>query len=1226
MKKNITKLAVASLLATGVLTHTNAQDEEEEIFELSPFQVEASDNEGYRASTTLAGSRVRSNIKDLGSSISIVTKEFLSDTGATDGESLLAFVGNVEVGGVQGNFSNSNLGDASTNGSRNNPQSAQRVRGLVSAKTTRDYFDTMIPFDSYNTERVTINKGPNSILFGLGSPGGVINNSTSQANIGNDSGEFSIRIGERGTYRTSFNYNKTLVEDRLAIRVAALKEEIQFEQNPAMEEDDRFFVALSATLFKNDKSDILGKTNFRASYENGKIFRNPPDVAPPIDGFSSWFEGIGDQETLNNILRVPGVSLSEINNNVITEDQVRGAVAAGLATVPEGMTLDEYAAAEGNFGAKSVYDRFNNRFIANEDDVRKGTNASIPYFIFPAINYNSGADGSLAGWDDPALAGIEGIMGRWRPNGFPVQDVRWTTPATGGTGFRSNSIMDRNVFDYHRSLFQGNTNEVTTEFDLYQAVIDQSLFNGNAGIEVAFDKQERTQDRFNAFSSGNSKQVWVDITPDHASADSDFDGTPDRTPNENVGRAVILWNDNTKTADWNNRETLRATAFGKLNFRDFMSNDRLGNILGDHTLTLLYEDNANDNGFRQTRGSWWADEGIYPGAGSISNGRSDNFRRIVKSQVYISPDLSGLNDAGQVRLNNVNVRIPQVGDEYGIWYFNNAGNVDAGEINTWRIIENVQNANLARTELTSDAFSLQSKFFGGNLVALWARRHDELKAFQRLQHTQNYGQPGTVDAEGNPILPLRLDAFEINPDGTPGAKIIAEDDGDFNEGLLFLEPEPNAVNEDYTTTTSVVMNYPENWLGELPWGMDISAHYYEADSWQPAGISNNVLNEQLASPTGKTREKGITVTLFDGKLSIRYNEFKTANANARTNLGGQVDDVVGQIGFFLTRLAEAENGGVAFLPSTEFRDELTTPEGVMRSDADLSPTTLPSNRQRQSGTDADILGVSSYDEYYQKIIDILPTEIQNIYDYRVVRNEGRTEIESNTINGLNSTRDFVASGKEIDIVGQLSRNFTVSLNVAQQQTVTSNTGPVAIPLAYEIEQRLLDAGFAEVRDSPFQLEQTTTDRRYAGVTRALRIQEALDNTLSQEQREWRVNFVPRYSFLEGPLKGLAIGTPIRYQDEVAAGYPNLLNEDGAIIPDVANPFLGPDSLNADLFVSYRKKIMNDKIDWTIQFNARNIYRGDGDDDIPVFYNPDGRVARIRIPNAQEFYLTNTFKF
>ena len=64
-------------------------DEEEEVYELSPFVVETDEDEGYRATATLAGTRVRTDLRDLAASISVVTKQFLEDTNATDSSDLL---------------------------------------------------------------------------------------------------------------------------------------------------------------------------------------------------------------------------------------------------------------------------------------------------------------------------------------------------------------------------------------------------------------------------------------------------------------------------------------------------------------------------------------------------------------------------------------------------------------------------------------------------------------------------------------------------------------------------------------------------------------------------------------------------------------------------------------------------------------------------------------------------------------------------------------------------------------------------------------------------------------------------------------------------------------------------------------------------------------------------------------------------------------------------------
>ena len=246
---------------------------------------------------------------------------------------------------------------------------------------------------------------------------------------------------------------------------------------------------------------------------------------------------------------------------------------------------------------------------------------------------------------------------------------------------------------------------------------------------------------------------------------------------------------------------------------------------------------------------------------------------------------------------------------------------------------------------------------------------------------------------------------------------------------------------------------------------------------------------------------------------------------------------------------------------------------------------------------------------------------------------GQVFDENDPLGGaLRSRQDFISKGTEVDVVGRLTDSLSISLNVAQQETVTSNTGPVAIPLAFaaqELLQRPLPnspGGWSlyDLRDSPFQGETGTVGTRYDVVIREMLIKQGTDGTASQEQREWRINATLRYDFLEGSLKGTQVGGSLRYQDQVSGGYPNIIRDD-VVVPDTLNPFLGPDEWNGDLFVRYRRAL-TDKINWTVQLNARNLYRSRGAKDIPVTFNPDGSVAIIRIPNEQQFFLTNTFSF
>lgn len=77
---------------------------EDETIVLSPFVVEATEERGYTAQNTLAGTRIRMDMPDIASSVSVVTSQFLSDTAGTNSNQLLEYTKSSEVAGAAGNF------------------------------------------------------------------------------------------------------------------------------------------------------------------------------------------------------------------------------------------------------------------------------------------------------------------------------------------------------------------------------------------------------------------------------------------------------------------------------------------------------------------------------------------------------------------------------------------------------------------------------------------------------------------------------------------------------------------------------------------------------------------------------------------------------------------------------------------------------------------------------------------------------------------------------------------------------------------------------------------------------------------------------------------------------------------------------------------------------------------------------------------------------------------
>ena len=146
-----------------------------DVVTLNPFEVDASKDIGYYAENTLAGSRLRTNVGDLASSITVVTKQQLEDTGALNINDVFMYEANTEGANTytpmylnRGNATDMIGGYSSDNGPTFGVATANRVRGLGAAGTATDNYPTLarIAFDAYNTNSVEINRGPNSLLFG----------------------------------------------------------------------------------------------------------------------------------------------------------------------------------------------------------------------------------------------------------------------------------------------------------------------------------------------------------------------------------------------------------------------------------------------------------------------------------------------------------------------------------------------------------------------------------------------------------------------------------------------------------------------------------------------------------------------------------------------------------------------------------------------------------------------------------------------------------------------------------------------------------------------------------------------------------------------------------------------------------------------------------------------------------------------------------------------------
>ena len=283
--------AFASLECRSVFSQTvapaNVSQNDSAALVLSPFEVKEDVDTGYLATSAQSGTRLRTDLKDIANAVQVITKDFMNDIGATDLEGLLVYTLGTEVAGASGNFSDAgsivtpNGTDVDFDAAFAKASPSTRVRGLTSADNSRDFFITGVPLDGYVTDRVEITRGSNAMLFGLGSPSGIINNSLIRAGLSSNRTEVQHRTDQYATQRVTLDHNQVLLKDRLALRLAALSEKQYFRIEEAYEKDRRLFLTTTFRPFRN--------TTLRLNGERGEIESNRPETRPPNDSYSQWW-------------------------------------------------------------------------------------------------------------------------------------------------------------------------------------------------------------------------------------------------------------------------------------------------------------------------------------------------------------------------------------------------------------------------------------------------------------------------------------------------------------------------------------------------------------------------------------------------------------------------------------------------------------------------------------------------------------------------------------------------------------------------------------------------------------------------------------------------------------------------------------------------------------------------------------------------------------------------
>ena len=115
------------------------------------------------------------------------------------------------------------------------------VRGLTGGTISVNFFKSDFPADTFNTERIDQSRGPNSVLFGIGSPGGIVNTTTKRAILSKNAMTVALQGRSEGGHRAEADYNQT-TGDKVAVRVAAVQDHRGSWRNYEFNNSDRYYI------------------------------------------------------------------------------------------------------------------------------------------------------------------------------------------------------------------------------------------------------------------------------------------------------------------------------------------------------------------------------------------------------------------------------------------------------------------------------------------------------------------------------------------------------------------------------------------------------------------------------------------------------------------------------------------------------------------------------------------------------------------------------------------------------------------------------------------------------------------------------------------------------------------------------------------------------------------------------------------------------------------------
>jgi hypothetical protein len=752
------------------------------------------------------------------------------------------------------------------------------------------------------------------------------------------------------------------------------------------------------------------------------------------------------------------------------------------------------------------------------------------------------------------------------------------------------SVTDSGLYDYE-NINLAAPNFTSDKHDTYHVTLDQILVNNPTHLlaaQLGFFRE--TSDRFrkvpigDAGTGGQNGQLWVDVNT------RNLDGTP----NANFGRPYIGVNEPIYSyfpAQW---DTYRAQLAYQL---DLTQSDRWTKWLGKHSISPYYEYKyrvERKYSYREAIGSdhTW----LQPGQPNIVSNWGPANQTNTNGGPQASPNITRpfyrfyVGDANGT--NTDYAPGPIIPGTYNfLWGTTGNWRNEPTELALLATNNNTGGPNNLKRIIKTEGAVWHSRFLDGKLVTTFGLREDKVYAKQGTQTIQMINGNTEHDFPNNNQWENR--AWRFSSGKTKTYQVVASPFRDL--------PALRSLTER------------GSFFGDLV--QDLAFTYNKSDNFIPSPPAFDLFLNPLPNQTGKGKDVGVWITLFDGKLVVRVNRYENIQLNAR-------DGDANTIAQRTLRLDLAANDPHQLFNRARDWHRLQNPTATIPQAEDFALSVMKMTREQYTAL--------------------------------------KTNFDAGTIAAIN---DITAKGTEIEINYNPNRHWTIAANLEEKKSINSNVSQtiqewidVRMPIWTAVVDPITDPNMILGTDNntrgwladppgptlpggpnPNHLwwlhrygssSQSPSENFQVNVNSPWSILRETQDKPRPQIRRYAARFSTNYK-LSGItehriLKNFSIGGALRWEDKASIGYYGVQTYPAVITAlDPNRPIYDDPRTYVDLNASYKTKLFGDRVDATFRLNIRNVQESGRLQAVGAF--PNGEIHSYRIVDPRQFILSATFE-